>query len=828
MRLYSSEYDQKVKRAAQNLLDFEAQCRATGESMNTLSKENLEYVRNLGQMQTVSKNVRGRISELSSAFTELSMQYKRLSDEEKKGEIGKALTASIDQLKGRITTLKTDLGDVNKELGDTATSSQGVTSILDTLGQKFGVTANLTDLLTSKTAMLTGVIGAMATGVVAATKEWAAYNDELAKQDQQTAVITGLKGSDSNNMTDSARALASVYNVDFRQAIDAANTLMTQFGESGDSAMQILRDGMQGMLQGDGGKLLQMIQQYAPAFHDAGVSASQLVAVIQNSEGGIFTAENMSAIVMGIKNIRLMTNQTREALAKMGIDGEEMSKKMSDGSMTIFDALKQVASKLKDTEAGSKTAGEVMQSVFGRQGAMAGTNLAKAIESLNTNLEETKNQTGEVGQATADLQKATEQLNKAIRDCFEYDGWDVMKTELQTGLVVALATVVEKLGDAKRYLTELEVAGVNVFDTIRTSALNALGPLGKVLNLLIDINNAKSGEKAGAASEYGGALSGALLGGGTDDVVLPLPPANPPKSNPEDLITGGIKGLSEIQGAGLSAYQSMAALTQQMADYKNALAEANNMLDEMLARKGIADTQWQMSDTGRAAARIGWDRADLEAVNKDMQDAIGELEPLKIKATVDIDSNAIKRTAKDASNVTTAFQAAAISADALAVALRNFDDPTMRIVSIIAEAIANVASGAGSAIAKAGQESASWIDYLAASTSVTAQMITTIAEIRSATKYAQGGIIKGNSYSGDNILAQGPSGLIGLNAGEVVLTKAMQGNLASQLSESGGGGVAMRPYVDSERIYLGMDNMLTRRGKGEIVTTSMLRKLKLI
>ena len=44
--------------------------------------------------------------------------------------------------------------------------------------------------------------------------------------------------------------------------------------------MSLIRDGMQGMIQGDGPKLLSMIQQYAP-FRDAGVSASQLVAVIR-------------------------------------------------------------------------------------------------------------------------------------------------------------------------------------------------------------------------------------------------------------------------------------------------------------------------------------------------------------------------------------------------------------------------------------------------------------------------------------------------------------------------------------------------------------------
>ena len=443
LKLDSGEYDSKIKRATQGLLQMENECRKVGGTLAVLEKEQLDFVKGLGQMQTVSQGVRGKLGELTSAYTELAVQYKRLTDEEKKGDFGKALNASLQQLKGRINETKTQLADVNKELSGSKFGQFG--GVIDTIGQKMGITGNLTEMLTSKTAMLTAGIGASVAIIGKATEAWASYNSELAKQDQITTVTTGLKGEDANKMTDFARSLVDTYNVDFREAINAANTLMTQFGQTGDEAIQLLRDGMQGMIQGDGGKLLSMIKQYAPAFRDAGVSASQLIAVIQNSEGGIFTDQNMNAIVMGIKNIRLMTKPTSDALAQLGIDGQKMSQQLSDGTLTIFDALKQVATAIQGVDSNSKAAGEVMQQVFGRQGAMAGTKLGEAIATLNTNLEETKRQTGEVGDALADLQTANERLNTAIREAFGYDGWEQMATGIKTKLIGALADVIEHL-----------------------------------------------------------------------------------------------------------------------------------------------------------------------------------------------------------------------------------------------------------------------------------------------------------------------------------------------------------------------------------------------
>lgn len=460
LKVDSQEYDNKLKRAAEGLNRYVEGCRKVGGTLEYVEKETLDFVKAMGQMETTSKTATGKLAEMKKTFTEWGMVYKQMTDAEKASPMGKALSQSLDQLRTRIKETQRDLQSINQELSSGKFGQFG--SIIDGIGQKMGIGGNLTELLTSKTALMTAGIGAATAAIGKSTEAWIKYNSELAKQDQITTVTTGLKDDNAERMTDNMRALSDTYNVDFREAINAANTLMSQFGESGDSAIALIRDGMQGMIHGDGGKMLSMIQQYAPAFRDAGVSASQLVAVIQNSEGGIFTDQNMQAIVMGIKNIRLMTKATSDALAQLGIDGQKMSEQLSNGTLTIFDALKQVAGELKNVDSNSKTAGEVMQTVFGRQGAMAGTNLAKAIEGLNTNLEETKRQTGEVGDAFDDLYKANLKLNTAIREAFEYDGWEQMATGIKSKLVTALAEVVGWLGEIRKMLSGDNTVGWNI------------------------------------------------------------------------------------------------------------------------------------------------------------------------------------------------------------------------------------------------------------------------------------------------------------------------------------------------------------------------------
>lgn len=505
LKVESKEYEQKLERAAKGLQHLGEYCQKAGKNISELDKETVDYVRAIGQMEAKNKSARGSLSEMTKSFTEMSVAYRKLTDEEKQTPFGQALAKSLDELKVRIQQDKQQLDDISKSLQTTTGESNKMTGMVDMLGQKLGVGGNLTEMLTSKTAMLTAGMTAAAAAVGKATQAWVAYNNELAKQDQITTVTTGLKGGDAEHMTDTMRSIADTYNVDFREAINAANTLMTQFGTTGDEAIRLIKDGMQGMIQGDGPKLLSMIKQYAPAFQSAGVSASQLIAVIQNSEGGIFTDQNMQAIIMGLAKIRNMTSGTADALKALGIDADKMKENLRNGSMTIFEALQMVGGAIDSNKGKTEEVGAVMQEVFGRQARTAGDNLGKAIATLNTNLEETKKQTGEVGESLAKLQEANERLNTAIRDCFEYDGWNQMTNDIKSGLIAALTDVIEDIGLVKNALSkipkeialisgplgavvtlmgDLGIKAENSFTAIRNGATIAMGPVGALFNML--------------------------------------------------------------------------------------------------------------------------------------------------------------------------------------------------------------------------------------------------------------------------------------------------------------------------------------------------------
>jgi hypothetical protein len=93
-------------------------------------------------------------------------------------------------------------------------------------------------------------------------------------------------------------------------------------------------------------------------------------------------------------------------------------------------------------------------------------------------------------------------------------------------------------------------------------------------------------------------------------------------------------------------------------------------------------------------------------------------------------------------------------------------------------------------------------------------MVSTIASIHSATGYAQGGMIKGNSYSGDNIggLVDG-SQFVGLNAGELVLNAAQQNNVAQNLEGNSARTVRVVGKISGTDIILSADRTLMTQGK---------------
>ena len=838
-KLETTQYDSKLRDAAKGLADYARVASAAGKEFDKFTKDQAEAARALGSISTSANNAKDKVRELVNAYNQAANAYNRLTKEQQQSDWGRALAESINTLKGRITEAKQELYSINDAMNKGKFGQFG--GIIDGIGHKMGISGNLTEMLTSKTALLTGAIGAGAAIVGKAAKEWVAYNAELAKQDQITQVTTGLKGDDANNMTDKMRALSDTYKVDFRDAINAANTLMTQFGKTGDEATQLIKDGMQGMIQGDGPKLLQMIQQYAPAFRDAGVSASQLVAVIQNSEGGIFTDQNMQAIVMGIKNIRLMTNATSDALAKLGIDGQKMSEQMSNGSMTVFDALKQIAGELKNVDSNSKTAGEVMQTVFGRQGAMAGTNLAKAIEGLNTDLEQTKKQTGEVGQSLADLQTANERLNIAIRDCFDYDGWDQMANGIRSNLITALAAVIEKLGEIRDFFT-----GENQIKwDIKTKP---------------GVNNVADDPNVDANGNYirnpnkGGTIKVVQQTVTPDPIVKPTKPTKPTGGNKtpkteEQLNTEEINKLTQEYIHASEQRQAAIRAEIKVLQERNELIQA---LKDQAQGKGFDPTKMQQATdlTGRTpwatpeqltkGAELTLPvTLDIQSPEEKLREEVARLQELLTNAWTDAEREALRNaidsvngqldemTGKDGgkkkgndgyekfsqnvSKLTGGINSIASGMQQMGVKI---PEEVQKTISVI-QGLMSVIEGVHTLISIFGNTS------MAANTAAIIAN-TAALNLNSATSiipgFAHGGLV--HAATGYIVPGHDTSDrtLIAASSGELILNRAQQGVIASQLESGNGGGMRVVGEIQGEKIVLVANRFLKRSGQGELVT----------
>lgn len=132
----SQEYENRLERATQKLLRMEKECRNLGGTFEYVDKEQLDLVKSLGNMETKATTARGKVAEMTKSYTELSLQYKRLSDQEKQSPFGKAMAQSLDQLKSRIKDANSEIKEVSQELGN---GSNGLGGIMDALAGKIGI-----------------------------------------------------------------------------------------------------------------------------------------------------------------------------------------------------------------------------------------------------------------------------------------------------------------------------------------------------------------------------------------------------------------------------------------------------------------------------------------------------------------------------------------------------------------------------------------------------------------------------------------------------------------------------------------------------------------
>lgn len=449
-------YKEKIDQLKQSIKDLQQQekdktittneMKVQTEAINATIKEYQYNVRAL--QKEIQNNVRteneqeGSLKQLRAQLSNATKKYDEMAKAEREGAKGQALAQHINEITDKLKLAEEETQRYYRNVGNYYNSMMqaaddlqgteffGMDIVNDTEVSNIIKLAQNMDGLTDKLkafgktaiglvmnpyfAALAGVVG------VGMTFKWFYdYNKGLLEATRLTREFTGYTGEALETMRNSIAATADTMGKDFKDVLGTADNLMANFHLSGEQAMDVINKGFASGadLSGD---MLQKIQQYAPTFHDAGISADQMVAIIQQTRSGIFSDKGLDIIDMASKKIREMSSGTASSLDAIGISSKQVQEDLAKGTKSTFDVIQEVSTKMKDFGADSQQVGDVLKNVFGKQGAQAGIQLIEQLDTMSTSLDEVKKQTGAWGDVQLENIKLQKELNTYMSSMFDF------------------------------------------------------------------------------------------------------------------------------------------------------------------------------------------------------------------------------------------------------------------------------------------------------------------------------------------------------------------------------------------------------------------------
>lgn len=459
-----------MSQEARTMQDVADQTRILEEAKMMLDKNDANYQQTLSDLNAKIDENKRKLTDVSDilgkeakSVSEAEAQNKRLSEAIKHIDLtSEGAEKKLKELRAQIErnneTIAKATGS-NEKFADSMLSLIGVNgqfgSSLQSINTKGDFLVGVKDKAKALGNTLVGLVSnpwVLAflgiAGVVAGFKWWYDYNKGLIEASRLTENFTGATGDAADKVTSDMSALADHMGKGYAETIGAANTLVQQFGLSWEDANTLMKDGYEAGADMSG-KMVDNINRFAPALRDAGVSAQEFMSILSETRNGVFNEQGIQNILKAGTRLKSMNKQTEESLNAVGISAKKMQDDLRDGNISMFDAVQQVATKLKELPENSQEAGNLMKNVFGRTAAEGGTKLLESIADVNTNLEEAKKRTGEWGEATRKQLDAEQELSETVNAIFKMSGtsFEVMITNVKTFVIVWLTNLIKKCVD---------------------------------------------------------------------------------------------------------------------------------------------------------------------------------------------------------------------------------------------------------------------------------------------------------------------------------------------------------------------------------------------
>lgn len=425
------------------------------EGARVLSKEIQNNIRQ-------EKEQKDSLVALRSQLSNLTRSYDLLTKAERNSAKGKELQKKINEITTEIKTAEAETqrfyrnvgnyeGAIRNALGlngKFATSFMGLKDAGNgnimagaiTSVKAFGTT--LLGLLTNPAFIaLAGIAGA---GV--AFKWFYDYNKGLAEATRLTREFTGLTGAALEDVRNSIQATADTFGKDYKETLQAVDSLMSQYHLSASDAIKVINDGF--VAGADlSGNMLSQIQQYGAAFHDAGIQADEMVAIIAQTRSGIFSEGGLDLIQTANNRIRTMSKNVQTSLDNIGISSRQVEKDLASGTKSTFDIIQEISAKIKTLPQDSQAVGDVLKDVFGKTAANQGLQMVEMLDTMTTKMEDVKKVTGEYGELQEEQLAANKELNDVMSALFDQsqNGFETMIMQVKIFATKWLAAAIRQL-----------------------------------------------------------------------------------------------------------------------------------------------------------------------------------------------------------------------------------------------------------------------------------------------------------------------------------------------------------------------------------------------
>lgn len=800
-KLETTQYDSKLRDAAKELSKVSKEAMSAGKSFNDFTQKNVEAARAFGKTESGAKNTKDKMRDLVGAFNDAAKAYNNLTEDQKKSDFGKALSQSLTQLQARIKETKKELYGLDQSMSKGGGGLFGggkMDGMLSVLGG---------NLMTKGVMMATSAVTSFVGEIQDAIKQ----GIELSKQGEgiriaferigNGQILDGLREATHGTVTDIELMKAAVKFNDFKLPIEELGTMLAFAQQKAKDTGQSVDYMVDSIVTGLGRKSLMILDnlglsaaEIKDKMKDTGDMTKAVGAIIreQMAKAGDYVetaADRATAANVELTNAMTRLGDTFQPLSdtatsawtsiKIGaLDLLNSAIKPLIDSLTEAGRLRREVEKINASTGTGQTHSQktlgMLKNYRGNKQDLYNRQLAKYTEAESTAWREVEkyrrgyNREKETGGAAAasyyKQMKEAEARAKAMQK---------FRKEYEEGAKAILNPVVDTSSPAGSTTSGGGKGGRGGVTT--THVLTEEQSIAKqIQDLTQEYIHATDERKTAIRSEIATLqerqkviqqMKNEALG----KTYTPVTDINKPG-----------QGVSVMSGIDIKLPETISALSP--------LEAMNKELErtQELMMKAASPEEWEILNE------------HLESVKKNIEDFQG----------------GGKQQANEAKNVTKSWQAASSAISSVGSALQSLEDPSARVFGIIAQAIASVAQGFAGALASPATTSEGIWAWIAAAAAGTATMISTIASIKSATSgnFAEGGIVPGNSYSGDNIRAYG------LNSGELILNRSQQDSIASQLQYGGMQNLRLSATVTGDQIRLVLNNNGKRKGFGEQLT----------